>query len=167
MKKDIYIWIIVIGIAVFLFINRKKVKIVAQKLTRGYRNNNPGNIVLTWKHGNKYFWKGEIEGKDKRFKKFKSIDWGYRAMFITLNSYINKGVDTIAEIIHRWAPPHENNTFSYATHVSERSGIPLNRKVSFDNPEDIKEIVKQISRIENGIASNEDDIDKGYELFSS
>lgn len=165
MKKDLYIWLIVIVIAVLLYINRKKLKVVAQKLTRGYRNNNPGNIVLTYKGDNKYFWKGEIEGNDKRFKKFKSIDWGYRAMFITLSSYINKGVDTVASIIYRWAPPHENNTYNYANIVAQKVGIPLDRKVSFENPEVIKEIVKAISRVENGIEPNEEDIHKGYELF--
>ena len=166
MKKDTIIWAIAIALAILLIVNRQKVTTVAKKLTRGYRNNNPGNIVLTYKDGDKLYWKGEIDGPDKRFKKFKSMPWGYRAMFVTLNSYIKKGYDTIKEIIYRWAPPSENNSAGYVFNVSKRSGIPSDVKVSFDDPEEIKKIVKEISFIENGIKPNIDEIEEGYKLFT-
>ena len=61
-------------------------------MTRGLRNNNPGNIRKDGTH-----WKGEVEpSRDAAFKQFESMAWGYRAMFKCLNTYSRKyGLDTI------------------------------------------------------------------------
>lgn len=164
MKNSEIILIFLIGVVVLLLLTKKKIKIA---MTRGYRNNNPGNIVKTFKGDSQTFWQGEIKGDDKRFKKFKNIEWGYRAIFIVLRSYIGKGVDTITTIINRYAPPHENLTSSYARHVSERTGIPLDRIVNMSQVDDIKAIVREISYIENGITPNQKEIEEGYRLFKS
>lgn len=65
-------------------------------MSRGLRNNNPGNIRLDGVH-----WKGEKEpSADKEFKQFKTMAWGYRAMFQCLNTYYTKyGLDTIRKMI--------------------------------------------------------------------
>lgn len=163
--KPQHLLIVLAAIVIILLLSRKPIK---QAISRGYRNNNPGNIVKTYdREGNQTFWNGEVKGDDKRFKKFKSMDWGYRAIFITLRSYINKGVNTIEKIIFRYAPPSENQSMSYAKHVSERSGIPIDKVISFSNIDDIKAIIKEISFIENGIKPDLNQIEAGYKLFLS
>ena len=59
---------------------------------RGLRNCNPGNI-----RQNSIVYLGEIQpSKDGAFKQFKSMEYGYRAMFVVLHTYARKrGLDTI------------------------------------------------------------------------
>ena len=53
------------------------------RLPRGLRNNNPGNIRISPTR-----YKGEIvPSSDRAFKQFKSRGWGYRAIFVLLESY--------------------------------------------------------------------------------
>lgn len=163
MKSETLLIILVI-VVLLLLTTQKKIK---KAMTRGYRNNNPGNIVKTFKGDKQTFWTGEVKGDDKRFKKFKNMNWGYRAIFIVLRSYINKGVNTIEKIINRYAPPHENLTSSYARHVSERTEIPLTEVLSMNDVNKIKSIVREISYIENGITPDQAEIEEGYRLFKS
>ena len=158
MKQSHIIILIVIGLVIFFL--RKPIKKGMSKLPRGLRNNNPGNIRLT-----KGKWQGEIEGTDKSFKTFKDIMWGYRAIFLLLDSYISKGYDTIRKIINRYAPPHENITSSYVKNVSKRAGIKPDKKISSKDIDIIKKIVQQISKSENGVEPNMNEILAGYELY--
>lgn len=164
MKRSEIILIFLVGITLLLLLTKKPIK---KAMTRGYRNNNPGNIVKTFKGDSQTFWTGEIKGDDKRFKKFKNMEWGYRAIFIVLRSYMSKGVNTIASIINRYAPPHENLTSSYARHVSERTGIPIDEILSMSDVDKVKAIVREISYIENGITPDTKEIEEGYRLFTS
>ena len=160
MKQDYLIIGAIIVVVAILFITKTPKKIMS-KLSRGYRNNNPGNIRLTSE-----FWQGEIKGPDTAFKKFKSMEWGYRAIFVLLRTYIGKGIDTIEKIINRYAPPHENETGNYARHVSERSGIGLNEKISSEDKGTMIKIIKEISRIENGVQPDMSQIEGGYKIFA-
>jgi hypothetical protein len=160
MKQDYWIIAGAIVVIALLFITKTPKKIMS-KLSRGYRNRNPGNIRLTSK-----FWQGEIKGDDEAFKTFKSMEWGYRAIFVLLRTYISKGVNTIGTIINRYAPPNENNTGSYAMHVAERSGIDINEPVSSSDRETMIKIVKEISRIENGVQPDMSQIEGGYKLYA-
>ena len=55
------------------------------KLTRGWRNNNPLNIIHS-----KSEWQGKSPVQtDKRFVQFVSRAYGYRAAIKTLQSYNN------------------------------------------------------------------------------
>ena len=75
-------------------------------LSRGLRNRNPGNIRRS---GVRY--KGECaRSTDAEFRQFESMEWGYRAMFVLLDSYSRKGYRTIRQMISRYAPPIENHT---------------------------------------------------------
>ena len=132
-------------------------------MTRGYKNNNPGNIRLT-----PDTWQGEIKGDDKDFKKFKSMSYGYRALFILLRTYIqNRGYNTIRKIISVYAPTNENDTQSYISSVSRRTGIDPDEELDINNSLDIKNIVAAISYHENGIAPDLQQIDDGYKLFKA
>ena len=70
------------------------------------RNRNPGNIRRS---ATKYL--GEVApSRDAAFKQFETMAWGYRAMFVLLDSYSRKGYRTIRQMISRYAPPIENHT---------------------------------------------------------
>ena len=83
-------------------------------MTRGIRNNNPLNI----RHSADQ-WQGAAEEQtDASFVQFKSMAYGYRAAWKTLESYWNyfyrsRQPYTATTIISRWAPPTENDTQNY------------------------------------------------------
>ena len=128
--------------------------------TRGLRNNNPGNIRI---NGDKF--QGEvIPSKDKSFKQFESMAYGYRAIFKILGNYQrNYKLDTIRKMISRWAPESENNTLAYVMTVSSRSGISPDEPVSADNREMMIRIVAAMSFVENGVEADMSDVIAGWE----
>ena len=130
--------------------------------SRGYRNNNPGNIRI---NGDKF--QGEvIPSQDKEFKQFESMAYGYRAIFKILRNYqINYKLNTIRQMISRWAPENENDTANYISFVSERSGIPADDPIRTDNREMMIRIVAAMSRVENGIDADMVDIIDGWNLL--
>ncbi len=76
-------------------------------MSRGLDNRNPGNIRRS-----RVRYKGEVHpSSDPEFKQFRSLEWGYRAVFVVLHTYrVRHGLDTVAQMIARWAPPSENRT---------------------------------------------------------
>ncbi len=130
-------------------------------MTRGLRNNNPGNIRLS---GVRY--KGETVSGDKAFKTFESMPWGYRAMFVVLNTYQKKhGLLTIRQMIGRWAPPCENDTGAYVDAVARWSPVDADTPVASTDRDVMLPIVAAMSRVENGVAAVAEDVEKGWELF--
>ena len=87
-------------------------------MTRGIRNNNPLNIRHSADH-----WQGaRIEQTDPSFVQFQSMAYGYRAAWKVLESYWkhfkhHRQPFTVQNIIHRWAPPSENDTDAYVRTV--------------------------------------------------
>lgn len=165
----LYIIIGAAGLWLFWKLNKKPLQQAAKivtAMTRGYKNNNPGNIVLTYNSdGTKRFWTGEIEGDDKRFKKFKSMAYGYRALFALLREYISKGFNTIEKIITRYAPSNENNTSAYISTVVKRVGIPKETAISGSDLVTLTKVVKAISVVENGLPADEIQVNEGLKLL--
>lgn len=156
--------LIIFAILVILLITFRKP--IDMALSRGLRNNNPGNIRLTYdSKGNKTLWNGEIEGKDTAFKTFKSMAYGYRGMFVTLNSYLKKGYNTIEKIINRYAPSSENDSIAYINTVSRKSGIPSNQVIN--NDDQVVRIITAMSFVENGVAADTEKVLAGYQLFKT
>lgn len=115
---------------------------------RSIRNNNPGNIDRTSTQ-----WEGMAEEQtDSRFVTFESPEMGVRAMARTLNTYNTRyELDDIAGMVSRWAPPNENDTQAYIRFVSEKTGIPSNRKITLqDNPEEMKKVISAMIEMEGG-----------------
>lgn len=111
---------------------------------RGLRNNNPGNI----EDGDFARSLPGYAGSDGRFAIFDSPEAGTQAKSRLLGSYIQRGFDTPAEIINRWAPPSDNNpTASYAAYVAQRVGIGVNDRVT---PDQIPALAQAIAEFENG-----------------
>lgn len=111
---------------------------------RGIRNNNPGNI----EDGAFARSLPGYAGSDGRFARFDTPDAGAQAAPRLLQSYIQRGYNTPASIINRWAPPSDNNpTQQYAEYVARRVGVGLNDQVG---PDQIPLLAQAISEFENG-----------------
>ncbi|GAA6353491.1 structural protein P5 [Parabacteroides merdae] len=131
-------------------------------LPRGLRNNNPGNI-----RRNSDVFQGEKTSSDREFKQFKSMAYGYRAIFkILFNYYRNYKLDTIRKMITRWAPPEDNNhTEAYIKTVSGYAGIPADDPININNREQMIRIVAGMSRVENGRDAEMSDIITGWGML--
>ena len=131
-------------------------------LPRGLRNNNPGNI-----RRNSDVFQGEKTSSDREFKQFKSMAYGYRAIFkILFNYYRNYKLDTIRKMITRWAPPEDNNhTEAYIKTVSGYAGIPAEDPINITNREQMIRIVAGMSRVENGRDAEMSDIITGWGML--
>lgn len=131
-------------------------------MSRGLRNCNPGNIRQS-----SVRYEGEIQpSHDAEFKEFSSMAYGYRAMFVLLDSYRSKyGLCTIREMLNRYAPPTENFTDGYVRFVSTRTGIAPDEIVNTRAARDMIPIVSAMSQIENGIPANLSDVETGWRLF--
>ena len=126
---------------------------------RGLRNNNSLNI----RHSKDVF-RGEIKGKDKSFKTFKSMPYGYRAAFVTLTTYLSRDWNTVEKIISHWAPPTENDTENYITKVEKWSGVPRNKELTTADGADYILIVAAMSFVENGKNADISAVKEGIDL---
>lgn len=130
-------------------------------LPRGLRNNNAGNIRLS-----KTRYLGEvIPSSDKAFKQFKTMAWGYRAVFVLLDSYFRKGLVTLRQMITRYAPPNENDTESYIRNVAQNAVVDPDAPLDVNDRNVMVLVVSAISKVENGIPADIDDVVEGWELF--
>ena len=129
---------------------------------RGLRNNNPGNIRI-----NGDLFQGEVRpSKDKSFKQFTTMAYGYRAMFKILSNYFkNYKLDTIRKMITLWAPQKENHTEAYIKAVSDYAGIPADDPINVNDREQMIRIVAGMSRVENGREAEMSDIIAGWEML--
>jgi hypothetical protein len=126
-------------------------------LTRGMRNNNPGNIIFN----NNIKWNGAV-GTDGRFVKFNTMESGVRALARILLVYQKKyGINTIEGIINKWAPPVENQTDKYIDFVCKNSGIDRHAKIDLKDTSQIYRIVDSIIKFENGKSIDDGTIARG------
>lgn len=121
-----------------------------------FRRNNPMNLRYSERNN----WIGQT-GATNGFCNFQSVEYGFRAAFITLQSYGKNGYNTIRKIVTRWAPPAENPTYTYIKFVAIRmahlgyaeEGIDM-RDVRLDmkNPEVIMDLMMFMTKFESGIS---------------
>ena len=96
------------------------------------------------------------------------MEYGYRAMFVLLDSYRSKyGLCTIRQMLNRYAPPSENFTEGYIRFVASRTGIAPDEIVNTRAARDMVPIVAAMSEIENGKAAIISDVEAGWGLFES
>ncbi len=129
---------------------------------RGLRNNNPGNIRI-----NTDVFQGEITpSKDKAFKQFRTMAYGYRSIFRILLTYKRAyKLSTIQQWISKWAPPEDNNdTSAYIGLVCRYSGQSATNVIDTTNKEVMCDIVAGISRQENGVEPDMSEIEAGWRL---
>lgn len=113
---------------------------------RGIRNNNPGNLEYSKTNP----WSGQT-GDDGRFAKFETPEHGIRALGRNLLSYQRQGIDTVSDIINRWAPPTDNNnTDAYIKAVCDQLGVTADQQLDASNPDTLKALCAAIIHHENG-----------------
>lgn len=129
-------------------------------MTRGERNNNPGNIDRDATH-----WQGMSadQSSDDRFVVFDDAVFGIRAIGKELISYYEKhGCGTVREIIERWAPPVENDTEAYVQAVAKSLSVEPDDQINPESPECMEMLVRGIIQHENGrVIYTDDQIEKG------
>lgn len=108
---------------------------MAKEQTLGVRLNNPGNLEwgspwegLVPREQSRYYKSGTPQ--QQRFCEFADAASGIRAIARTLITYFDKRkaqdgspIDTVAEVVARWAPSFENNTSAYANHVARLMSV--------------------------------------------
>ncbi|WP_185965303.1 structural protein [Flavobacterium franklandianum] len=120
-------------------------------LSRGIRNNNPGNLIIT-----SIAWLGKIpipQNTDKKFEQFSSMELGIRAMFKDLINDINKGKNTVRKLINEYAPPSENNTAQYIKDVCQSIGVQPDQQITSINQSFLLKLGKAVIKKENGTDS--------------
>jgi hypothetical protein len=122
---------------------------------RGIRNFNPGNI----RHAKGIRWQGMAHTQtDSQFVQYLNPRWGIRAIARVLITYQDKRqaadgsrIDTVRDIIERWAPPSENDTLAYVTSVAKALGLhPDHAPLDVYHFGTMRTLVTAIIRHENG-----------------
>jgi len=121
----------------------------AEKLFRGERNNNPGNIRFK----EAIDWDGKLKRDLKiepDFERFVTPHYGIRAIARSLKTNINGGENnTINKFIKKWAPDFENNTEAYQKAVSSSVAIGRDEVLQADE-KTLTKLTKAIIHHENG-----------------
>ena len=137
---------------------------------RGLRNNNPLNIRL-----NNTCWQGmSKEQTDGTFVQFTTLAYGYRAAWRILFTYFYRFVTekkpfNVRNILHRWAPPTENDTEAYIRSIEKLTGIGEEEKllspIYLNGYHHLARLIAGMTVMENGIGMEEVDheaIQEGY-----
>ena len=114
-------------------------------LSRGLRNNNPGNLIKT-----SIQWQGKIphsQNPDSRFEQFIDVHWGIRAMMLDLINDYKKGKTSVKLLIKEYAPSFENNTQAYINTVI---GIVGKNEIQVLDKKTLIDLSKAIHYVENG-----------------
>lgn len=121
-----------------------------QKLTRGIRNNNPGNINFAGQAGAL-----KEGGADGRFAVFPTMVDGVAALDKQLNLYLSRGKNTISQIVSTYAPgADKNNEAAYRSYLSRVTGLGANDKIDGSNTAEIVRLIRGIIGMENGNQGN-------------
>ena len=132
-------------------------------MTRGERNNNPGNIRLS-PTGEP--WIGEQANEDDpAFCQFDTPEDGIRALAKTLIAYQRKhNLNTVREMIGRWAPPSENDTDAYVYAVSQDMDVTPTQALNLNDSATLANLCKAIIRHENGrVIYSDEQVNEGVQ----
>ena len=142
--------------------------------SRGFLNNNPGNIDRA-----RDVWEGEIrdptlctneiqklELTRGRFCVFVDAEHGIRAMVKNLRAYRDRlGLQTVRQFICRWAPPNENNTAAYIANVAYACAVGTDFPVNIEQRHAMRALIDAIIRVEcGGMPYPPDVLERGMDL---
>lgn len=138
---------------------------------RGIRNHNPGNIEIgaPWEGLMPRELMTPIQAAETRFAVFTDATWGIRAIAVVLMTYHDKRkandgsrIDTIREVIERWAPASENDVDAYVRRMRNVTGLNGGDVLDFKNYDTMRALVIGIITHEIGHQPYPDSvIDKG------
>ena len=109
------------------------------------RNNNPLNIRDT-----NIPWQGAGE-PNGGFETFSHAEYGVRAAAKNLYTYNERdGLNTVSDIVTKWAPPSENNTDQYIGYVANEMGVGANDDLGSlrGNPHVTNELITAMAKME-------------------
>jgi hypothetical protein len=116
--------------------------------SRAARNNNPLNLTKSEFTSSQPGFAGTDSGG--RYARFASPEAGAAAAQTLLQSYLQRGFNTPAKIIERWAPASENgaaSTANYISYVARRAGLAPNEPVT---PDKIPAVMQAMAEFEGG-----------------
>ncbi|EFO1295490.1 lytic transglycosylase domain-containing protein [Escherichia coli] len=118
-------------------------------LSRGIRNNNPGNLNFAGQKG------ATLEsGPNACFASFPTMLEGIAALDRQVMLYLKRGKNTIDQIIDIYAPSSDgNNTSSYKSYLSQYTGLGVKEKIDGSNFEIMRKLIQGIINHENGDAA--------------
>ena len=122
--------------------------------SRGVRNNNPGNIRIgdPWQGLAKRSQMKSFQKNETEFCVFSAPKWGIRAMARILIYYQDKyNLQTVSEMINRWAKSSNNDTSEYIRFVSQKMKIGSNKSFTVAEYNRAYPMVDAMIRMENGI----------------
>ena len=134
-------------------------------LSRGLRNNNPGNLEGT------DAWQGK-SGMDGNYIQFSDIGYGIRAWLVNFHSYVvNDGIDTLQAFINKYAPAgDDNDPVAFANNVSAGTGIGLDEPLPTDQAS-VTRIMQYFFTQENGESNaaliTDEDYQAGFDRLSN
>lgn len=124
------------------------------------RLNNPGNI----RRGAKWLGLANLQD-DPDFCRFIDVEHGIRAMAVILHNYAGKKVNTVREIVSRWAPPSENATAAYIKAVDAAVPGGPDDELDLGQPGILHALIGAIIHQEQGFdACTDAQIDAGIKL---
>lgn len=136
------------------FLTTAATRIVNAATSRGYRNNNPGNIRYLTAHA----WNGQVDN-DNGYAVFDTPQNGTRALGHQLQAYIARGLTTSRAIVSTWAPPSDgNDTEAYIDDVATQLSVGPDDDVS----DRLADLAQAIARHENGYLSSDFDFQWVY-----
>jgi hypothetical protein len=113
------------------------------KKPKNVRNNNPLNIKESAQ------WNGESAlNLDKIFEEFTAPKYGFRAGYIILLQYLERGDNDINSILHKWAPANtdeKNHTTNYVDYVADKMQMS---PVEYVSPAMLPELMLYMSEFE-------------------
>ncbi|HGM5304553.1 TPA: lytic transglycosylase [Serratia marcescens] len=120
---------------------------------RGIRNNNPGNLNYVGQNG------ATLEDHTTpRFARFNSAFEGFAALGKQIKAYYNgtskaagyQKLQSVEDIISRFAPASENNTQAYINKLSKMLGVGRGDSLNIQDPQVLATLMNGITQIENG-----------------
>lgn len=120
---------------------------------RGIRNNNPGNLNYVGQNG------ATLENHaTPRFARFNSAFEGFAALGKQIKAYYNgtskaagyQKLQSVEDIISRFAPASENNTQGYINKLSKMLGVGRGDSLNIQDPQVLATLMNGITQIENG-----------------
>ena len=103
---------------------------------------------------------------DSAFCVFESPVFGIRALAKVLINYKKiHGLNTVRQIVSRYAPPNENQTAAYIQSVAKQLEVYPDTKIDIEERGVLTVFIKAVIRMENGIQPYSDEvIQEGIDL---
>lgn len=86
-------------------------------------------------------------------------------MFVLLDTYRSRyGLNTLREMISRYAPPTENHTGLYIDTVCQLTGVRPDEELDTRDRRVMIPVVMAMARVENGERAMRHDVEVGWQL---